>query len=303
MLWYETTMNLTLYRSIRYILFILMVCFLIPGCGNFDPFYAAMGNPLFLIFAGNGMAWSSPDGERWVSTSIPGSYFVLDAVYAEHAIFAVTMEGYGVWSNDGKSWTSVSIGTTDTTAAIAYGNNRYVIVGQGGYPYWSSDGTTWNMTSIPSSCLLYDIVYWSFEGISWIDVSIGGYNIYSIAYGHNTFVAIGDDTEGGQVLWSHDGISWQRVHLGSVRPQRIIYDIGRFIVAGENGNIWVSKDGKSWFNRKLSTTDNLHGVAYGIDRFIAVGDNGRICWSHKGNTWVESTIEASSDFSTIIYRP
>jgi hypothetical protein len=319
MLWYETVMKLTLYSYIQNVLIFFILCFLITGCGNFDPFYAASGNPLFLIFDQNGLVWYSSDGERWDNATIPDAHIVWDAIYTENRIYTVTIEGYGMWTKDGKLWTSVPIEIIEeSTLAITYGKNQYIAVGIAGKIHHSTDGTTWYNTAITGAGRLYDVVYgkdkfitvgengaifWSYDGISWNDVSPSGNNLYSIAYGHHRFVAVGDENEDGKVLWSDDGISWHHVYLGSVRPQRIIYDIGRFIVVGNSGNIWVSKDGKSWINKKLNTSDDLHGIAFGIDRFITVGHNGRICWSHDGNSWIESTIGEAVNLTTIVYRP
>jgi len=198
--------------------------------------------------------------------------------------------------------------------AIAYGNNRFVAGGTGssGIAY-STSGTTWTTSTGNSNFLVKGITYgtqfiavgyysggvinYSSDGTSWNNVTTTTFNtsnIYDVAYGGGTYVAVGDD---GKIAYSTNGTTWTAVAdstFGTSRIYGITYGAGKFVAVGNSGKIAYSTNGTTWIavtDSKLSTS-TIKGITYGgtsgKEKFIAVAGSLGSCYfaySTDGVTW------------------
>ena len=135
-------------------------------------------------------------------------------------------------------------------------------------------------------------------GTTWT-VRVPGFSgLDGVAYGNDTFVAVGED---GAILTSPDGVNWtQRTSGTSNRLRGVTYGNGLFVAVGEDGTILTSPDGATWTQRTLETNDDFIGVTYGNGTFVAVGD-GAILTSPDGVNWTQRTSETSDDLYAVTY--
>ena len=123
----------------------------------------------------------------------------------------------------------------------------------------------------------------------------------SIAYGNNTFVAVGQNNGGtpeNSVLTSSDGKEWT---LRTAASSNHFYDVcfgnGLFVAVSDNGSLnraMYSVDGITWVSA-VTLDEAWFGVTYG-DRFVAVsganGNTNRVMTSDDGITWtVRSAVD------------
>ena len=93
-------------------------------------------------------------------------------------------------------------------------------------------------------------------------------NLYAVAFGSDTFVAIGD----GLILTSPDGVTWTtRSSDFASSLWAIAFGNGLFVTVGSSGTIYTSPDGITWTQREPGMTHDLISVAFGNDTFVAVG--------------------------------
>jgi hypothetical protein len=114
-------------------------------------------------------------------------------------------------------------------------------------------------------------------GTTWTQRNSGtSSSLWSVAYGNNTFVAVG-----GTVLTSQDGVKWIKHNLG-YEPNDITYGNNIFVAVGGRGTILTSRDGVNWTDRDSETGSNLYDVTYANNNFVAVGESGTVLTSRDG---------------------
>ncbi|MDR1588292.1 MAG: hypothetical protein LBS57_12615, partial [Treponema sp.] len=147
------------------------------------------------------------------------------------------------------------------------------------------------------------------------DTKFGASNIRGIAWGNNTYVAVG----AGKIARSSDGAAWAEVpsptddnrwaEAGNyVDFQGIAFGDGKFIavgywVNGGNGNGWgvaaSSTDGTNWTMRDRILTNgadsaHVYAITWTGTNFIALGRWGRSATSADGTAWTTRQIEGFS---------
>lgn len=110
-------------------------------------------------------------------------------------------------------------------------------------------------------------------------------NLWSVAYGDRTLVAVGD--AGTILTYKYDDGVWLQRESGSADwLVGVGYGNGRFVVVGDRGTILTSDDGGlSWQPRVSGTHLRLNAVAFGDGRWLAVGEQGSALGSNDGITW------------------
>ncbi len=144
------------------------------------------------------------------------------------------------------------------------------------------------------------------DGISWQTSTLNtlGYgpssNLSGIAYGANTFLAVGWWTT---IASSSDGYNWVDKIAGNykgdlwrdcgtmkcidrVELSNATYAKNNFIVVGWNGTIFSSPDGTTWTKRESGSALYLSDITFGKDLFVAVG-NKQVLTSSDLNTWTQ----------------
>lgn len=237
----------------------------------------AYGNGIFISLGyRNGLNDSifnnSVDGTTW-STRQPlvGSTAL---VYAgDHFVFGgtrgslrSTTNGYGStgWSRDVAPFWHV--------AQVKHGNGRYLALTT------DYSGSTEVLRAT--------------DGNEWETTGIRLQTDQGLAFGNNTFVAVGNS---GAVASSPDGSSWSTTNVpGGDMLKSVAYLNGQFIAVGDAADpvadspILTSADGQSWTNRTSGTSTSLTGVAYGGGEYLAVGFNVALS-SVDGVDWTDVT--------------
>lgn len=110
-------------------------------------------------------------------------------------------------------------------------------------------------------------------------------NLWSIAYGNRTLVAIGE--QGTIVSNNKDAPGWVAQSSGaSVWLVGAGFGAGRFVAVGDFGVILTSDDnGATWTPRDSGTRTRLNAVAFGNGRWLAVGEQGIVLTSSDAISW------------------
>jgi uncharacterized repeat protein (TIGR02543 family) len=209
------------------------------------------GNGMFVAVGGDGKASYSSDGIEWTSLT-PGTdtgiKFGIDSPaysvrYGNDKFVVVGRDGKASYSSDGIEWTSLTPGIdtgikfgTSNAFSVTYGNDKFVAVGRDGKASYSYDGIEW--TSLPAG---------DDTGIKFGSDTTDNSFAYSVTYGNDRFVVVGDK---GKASYSYDGIEWTS------------------LPAGDDTGI------------KFGTSSNFaHSVTYGNNKFIVVGDYSKASYS------------------------
>ena len=209
-------------------------------------------------------------------------YVTQDGIYITHNI----IHQYSLFNN--KIKIDIPIEPVNTqpyiTPLIRYANNIFVFMNNDGRISISNDGENWRIPTtytVTNQC--YSIAYGNNKYVivgdnkitvsndedNWIEVTIPEAVEYKkIVYGNNIFITITDD----KIFKSTDGETWEEVNTGIIvnRYNSIIYG-DKFIIIGDLGKIIVSQDGVNWSEINSTVTNNLHVIGYGQDKYIILG--------------------------------
>src|SRR5262249_38653355 len=122
-------------------------------------------------------------------------------------------------------------------------------------------------------------------------------NLSAVAYGHNTFLVVGDK---GQILASSDGNSWAIRSRTTRLMNGVCYGSGTYVALstayfgtiggrtvtfGDPDEIYVSTNGADWSRQITRTTNLVSGVAYCNGNFVLHGNAGTLVTSTNGAVW------------------
>jgi hypothetical protein len=214
----------------------------------------------------------------------------------------------------GSSWTVGAPLTPASLRWVAYGAHDYVAVGDGGSVYIANDSnsssgiTPWNQgvgvaiaSGINIPAVLYNgaafvamgadgSIMTTSDTVDWtsgMSINSGSVQMTSLAYGNNTYVAVGL----GGAIYTHSGANLSDSWILQTSPTandlyNVSYVNGMFIAVGKGGALLTSTDrGASWTPQNANTSSNLYQVAYGAGTYVAVGDSGTITSSPDGSSW------------------
>ena len=142
---------------------------------------------------------------------------------------------------------------------------------------------------------------------NWTAVSnstFGTSAIRSVAYGNNTWVAVGagGNSVDGKIAYSTDnGRTWTEaiqtifVRGGFSEINVVTFGNGMFIAAS-GAKIAYSTDGRSWMaiNFPFSSSTHIRGIAYANERWVLVAQGGNTAYSTDGINWTAVTTDALS---------
>ncbi|NBP02638.1 MAG: hypothetical protein EBU90_21465 [Proteobacteria bacterium] len=193
-----------------------------------------------------------------------------------------------------------SVTPSSAITGLAYGNNTYVYMTTGSSYGTSTDFSSWTLRSMPSNLNWQGLIYannqfttigynsntiaHSADGISWTTATLPTYSYNSkqgvqtrnagwfrVAYGNNTYVAIGNSIDGNvgkKIITSSNGTTWTtRSDPGGNDFRDLVFINGEFLILG-NTRIWRSSDGTSWTSTNNSTTA-FNSIAYGNNKYVA----------------------------------
>ncbi len=200
------------------------------------------------------------------------------AVYGEGLFVGVGDGGVIVTSTNGTSWTARSSKTNYNIYAVNYGNGRFVAVGYHGLILTSDDGKSWTKR---------------------VAYSLTGKSLTSVAYGNGIWVTGG--VRGKVRTSSNNGASWTFRETGTVHEFRgMAYGNGYFVAACSAGNIFRSKDGKSWSRIDIGS-ENLYSACFGDGKFMVGGQMGALYTSTDSSKWTKLKTNTNNYLMDIVY--
>ena len=227
----------------------------------------AYGNGKFVAVGGSptwshtGIILTSTDGVNWRIQSLNNHLYAV--VYGDSK-FVAQGNGKVYISTDGINWRSHDLDSNTAFYDIAYGNNKFVAVEGSGSILTSSDGINWRSRgqsnlmritydngifaavggkAIPDSDGKIDgIILTSTDGVNWKQrPSINSDNLRGIAYGNNTFAAVGEN----ETIIQSDPLTNQDVPQIYFNPIGGLYHspISVSILTSEPATIYYTVDG------------------------------------------------------------
>jgi hypothetical protein len=179
--------------------------------------------------------------------------------------------------------------------AVAYGNGVYIAVGTNGTIIKSTDGTNWKIVESTANTAK---IPKGLEQDPNPNTNIND-NLYDVAYGNNTFVAI---SESRVYISSDGGDTWEENTPGIEESfSYVVFLNGKFFLSTYSGEIYTSTDGSSW-NSNDSGGEYLSEVAYGNGKYIAFSfpeGLGGVCTSLDGINWVLTSVEGINSTAQI----
>jgi hypothetical protein len=285
--------------------------------GTREDLHAVSFTPAGFIAVGDsGTVLLSSDGTTW-SAMQRATDVTLRAISAQPGlIVAVGDLGAVISSPDGRAWTRRSSGVSESLYGILAAGGTFHAVGRSGTYLTSTNAVSWTpatigvraeedinaITALGSTLVIvthYGSV-WTKQGTgAWVDRtdSIGFRS--SVAYGRDTFVAVGS----GQDRTSYDGVNWSTNNAtnSAVNWQSILFTGSRFLSVGERGNARYSDNGVTWTAGRTSTTNTLNELAAGNNLIVAVGSAGTVITSPDGAVWTTRVAQTTQTLRAVTF--
>lgn len=310
----------------------------------------AYGNGLFVIVGYAGTIYTSPDGATWTARTSGTTMRFLTVQYANGYFVASGIEGAsGPYTNilfarsaDGITWTVAATGPTRggwrrpafaRLFSISGSTDTWVSVnsldGNGQVAISTDNGLNWTVTSqsifnSTTTDLLYangkfvacrlTSIYTSTDAVTWTAATISSpYSftaLKSLAYGNNTFVALGLY---GAVYTSNDALTWTQVRANDLSNEwnYITFGGDGFVAIGElisgsGAGTLSSLNGVSWYKNNSSIATSApnpvyFGIGYGNGTFVAVGSTAAGGGSYTGSQIAKAISPFTSIYASGIY--
>jgi hypothetical protein len=238
--------------------------------------------------------------DHWTTNHVSTLFGLRSVTYGNGRYVAVG--GWSDWgailsSEDGLTWTVRSLGGVPDGSYVGFGESviyaggRFVMVGFWGQSAVSADGITWTKGGLPCCSGLTE-------------------GCYGVAYGNNTYVAVGGvpDTGDINVFTSPDGQSWAGQHSTSPAGASlgdVAYGANRFVAIGINrgstddsGHIYTSTNGINWTRQSIAGGSH---VSYCNNRFFIPLSPGVNLVSLTGTYWTTSSTGLTDLLDKIVY--
>ncbi|BBI30816.1 leucine-rich repeat domain-containing protein [Cohnella abietis] len=242
-----------------------------------------------------------------------------DVIWTGKQFFAVGDQGIMMTSKDGINWAKVDSPTKESMFRVIRANDTYYVTGTNGLIMSSRDLKTWkkqklntnfNIVSIAwsgkkfiavSEYLLSTEAFQSDNGTDWKPANINiktsdssfTFRFTDIAWGNGTFVITVAQNYHLDlpytVFLSTDGTQWKKIPTEyKMTAERnwspSLYGVhflgGQFVSVGNNGSVYLSKDGKEWnreeipYNDKVFSAQLFNGklYAFGLGNEVYIGE-------------------------------
>jgi len=290
----------------------------------------AYGNGLFVLVNDDGYIATSPDGESWTQQTSNTTVYLTSVVYGNNEFVAVGRDKTIIKSTDGISWHVVNqqsqsavalASSTSDIYSIQYNQGRYyarlqsTLISAQSVDFWQEEG--FNLDTFQGQAVASDgsqqvtfLGQQSSDGRLWtlpkfdLANSSSDKQLNAIAYGNDTFVAVGDNS---QIYTSIDGEHWQMQRGGSnsliniTDDDDVIFVNNRFYFA-DGEYIRISYDGIHVEHSILVNTDSddVRALTFANSQFVAVTKKGSIYTSTDGFIWQKRlTQEAGKYFQDV----
>lgn len=222
--------------------------------------------------------FSSSNGTTWTQIkSATSSVSIMDVVVGPDRVIAVggSVSGFNVWSSTNPaSWSDLGAVTTGTGRAITYGNGMYMAVGDSGRVVVSTDGVSWSTRSSGTGNGLYGVAA-GLGGFAIVQPNGSGFlvtdgntfttvgsnsGMNSIAFGNNTFVAVGNSgtitTLSGNLSGNGGVVSSRGNAFVTSTLNHVVFGNGYFVGTAENGAVGIVGDGVAFSGISYSSVSN-----------------------------------------------
>jgi hypothetical protein len=248
--------------------------------------------------------------DRWTQRNpLPQSQPILSLAHSSNLFVSVGERGVIMTSTNGVDWATQRRRVDVALRGVTWGGGQFMAVGDGGVILGSPDGTNWThrLANAPATQYnpnlgnLYDVTYGngtfvaigynpptaftSSNGFSWQQRYVGGgYLLSGVAFGSNTFLAVGSGT-----FTSPDGLIWTQQAGPPDFLEHVSFVNNLFLVVGNNGRIGASPDGVLWTLPTTVTTRRLLDITYGNGTYAAVGVRGTVLTATNILNWTTRT--------------
>lgn len=269
----------------------------------------AFGNGIFVCVIGLGVTGYpvdiTSDGITWKSDTLPtrGKY---SHIAFGNGVFIVTRDssGQAYVSDNGTDWSISNLSQNRIWSGIAYGDKRFIILSRAGETFHTEDnGNSWTEThkiidTVDAGTTWTSIGYGDGQFIalnskgtsvrgnidSWTSITIPKGEWISVAYGNDTWVAVGPDGGTGtyNMMYSKDkGATWTAKRSSGFNYGYVCFGDGRFVATSSDArnDIFWSEDGATWTRAIMPSNEIWYSAAFGNDRFIAIGNNSQVAYS------------------------
>ena len=236
--------------------------------------------------------------DNWTTNQITTNSFGLHHVVFGNGCFVAVGEsgdaGRIYTSTDGLKWTTQFSDFNSWGMTLHYANGYFAGIGGNNYVNVSTNGTNWVSTHLAGqlysynyagNCVTYghslyvavgDIngignIITSADGVTWTSRSISpstGGRIFSVVYGGNRFVAVGNN-DGYEYTSTGFSVGTNWTQRSIPGGNKISYGNGLFIVPLNNKTNLISTDGISWSFNSTGLTNQLGFITYGNGLFMA----------------------------------
>lgn len=269
----------------------------------------AFGNGIFVCVIGLGVTGYpiniTSDGITWESYtfSTRGKY---SHIAFGNGVFIVTRDesSRAYVSDNGVDWSASNLSQNRSWCGIAYGDKRFIILSPSGEAFHTEDnGNSWTQTNKIKDAVDTGTTWTSIgygdgqfialnsEGISvrgnidtWTSITIPKGKWISVAYGNDTWVAVGPDGGTGtyNMMYSKDkGATWTAKRSSGFNYGYVCFGDGRFVTTSSDvrNDIFWSEDGVTWTRAIMPSNEIWYSAAFGNDRFVAIGNNSQVAYS------------------------
>jgi GR25 family glycosyltransferase involved in LPS biosynthesis len=242
-----------------------------------------------VMYSTNGTSWTASNtvqANEWYGVAYGNNLYVAVAITGTNQVMyssdAITWTNGNAISNNG--WTSVAYGGV----FVAVSQNSEIMVSSNGID-WSQSGGSLNLGSPIWTHVTYangqfiiigpgNKLLVGSDGINWEvrdAASLSGWN--SVAYGTNTYVAVGFDISSGasndrvmtdfvdnnKIIWSADGITWTTSTIAVNKNwTKIKYLNNGFFALNTSNEIYFSVDGKTDWTKVTITIAEDQDLQY-----------------------------------------
>ncbi len=226
-----------------------------------------IGLPMSTVYAQTGIVWQK------ASESIPVS--INTVTYGNGLYVAVGQKGIIKTSTDVENWTSQESGVSENLFTVVWNGEMFIAGGKNGTLVSSTDGVDWKVVSFCDSEHRYDL--------------------RSILWDGNQFVAAGALNGIGTIFTSPDGLNWtlriSHIHEGF---ESVNWNGSVYVAVGLVGTIYTSKDSVNWTPVQSGTKDHLYDITNNGEIFV-ISAGADILTSPNGITWTKTPLSGGTD--------
>ncbi|MUT64691.1 hypothetical protein [Paenibacillus sp. NEAU-GSW1] len=237
--------------------------------GKFPLYDVIWTGSQFFAVGAQGLMMTSKDGVKWnTSTASPTKESLFRIIKANGIYYVTGSNGLIMSSKDLKTWKKQKTGIESDINSIAWSGKKFVAVGEYGVTLVSDNGTAWKTGSKLKSA----------NG----DFS---YSLPDVVWGNGVFIITAAQYNNSDreytIFKSTDGTKWARKNLEYTFPEDdnglfprlygVRYFNNTFVAVGNNGSVYLSKNGDKWSREEVPDSVILLSVQLFNGKLYATG--------------------------------